>query len=113
MRASPSDWTAPVPVGANVSVFVFTGNQTHSKHGTYIYPLFSLESSYRGLGVFDLYIWVGTNVSVFVFTGAAETEALVNGVSLGRRSVSPLGFTAFGAVPFAPGNLTAVAYDRR
>ena len=69
MRASPSDWTAPVPVGANVSVFVFTG--------------------------------------------AAETEALVNGVSLGRRRVSPLGFTAFGAVPFAPGNLTAVAYDRR
>jgi beta-galactosidase len=67
VRASPSDWTAPVAVGANVSVFVFTG--------------------------------------------AAAAEALVNGVSLGRRSISPLGYADFGRVPFAPGKLTAVAFD--
>ena len=67
VRASPSDWTAPVAVG--------------------------------------------TNVSVFVFTGAAEAEAVVNGVSLGRRAVRSLGFADFGSVPFVPGNLTAVAYD--
>ncbi len=55
----------------------------------------------------------GANVSVFVFTGAAAAEALVNGVSVaGRVAVSKLGFADFGPVPFAPGNLTAVAYDR-
>jgi hypothetical protein len=68
VRASPSDWTAQVAVGANVSVVVFTG--------------------------------------------AEQVEAVVNGVSLGRRVVSALGFADFGYVPFAPGNLTAVAYDR-
>jgi hypothetical protein len=68
VRVSPSDWTAPVAVG--------------------------------------------TNVSIFVFTGAAEAEAVLNGVSLGRRGVKPLGYADFGRVPFAPGNLTAVAYDR-
>jgi beta-galactosidase len=69
VRASPRDWTAPVAVGAPVSVFVFTG--------------------------------------------AAAAEALVNGVSVaGRKNVTALGFADFGTVPFAPGNLTAVAYDR-
>jgi beta-galactosidase len=68
VRASPSDWTAPVAVGANVHVFVYTG--------------------------------------------AAAAEAIVNGVSLGRKPVAALGFADFGLVPFAPGNLTAVAYDQ-
>jgi beta-galactosidase len=69
VRASPRDWSAPVAVGAPVSVFVFTG--------------------------------------------AAAAEALVNGVSVaGRKPVTALGFADFGPVPFRPGNLTAVAYDR-
>lgn len=69
VRVSPRDWTAPVAVGAHVSVFVFTG--------------------------------------------AAAAEVLINGVSLaGRVSVQALGFADFGPVPFAPGNLTAVAYDQ-
>ena len=50
---------------------------------------------------------------MFVFTGAVEAEAVVNGVSMGRRDVSYLGFADFGRVPFVPGNLTAVAFDRR
>jgi beta-galactosidase len=68
VRASPRDWTAPVAIGANATVFVFTG--------------------------------------------ATAAEALVNGVSLGRVTVTKLGFADFGSVPFVPGNLTAVAYDR-
>ena len=36
----------------------------------------------------------------------------MNGVSVGRQNVSTLGFADFGPVPFRPGNLTAVAYDR-
>lgn len=69
VRASPQDWTSPVAMGANVSIFVFTG--------------------------------------------AAAAEALVNGVSVaGRVTVPKLGFADFGSVPFIPGNLTAVAYDR-
>ena len=56
---------------------------------------------------------VGAKVNVFVFTGAAAAEALVNGVSVaGRLTVTSLGFADFGPVSFAPGNLTAVAYDR-
>jgi beta-galactosidase len=55
---------------------------------------------------------VGTHVAVFVFTGAAAAEAMVNGVSIaGRQNVSAFGFADFGSVAFAPGNLTAVAYD--
>ena len=42
----------------------------------------------------------------------AAAEAFVNGVSVGRQNVSTLGFADFGPVPFRPGNLTAVAYDR-
>jgi beta-galactosidase len=56
---------------------------------------------------------LGESVSVVVFTGAAAAEVLLNGVSVaGRRNVAALGYADFGRVPFAPGNLTAVAYDR-
>jgi len=55
---------------------------------------------------------LGAPVHVFVFTGAASAEAYVNGVSVaGRKAVPAWGYADFGAVPFAPGNLTAVAYD--
>lgn len=50
-------------------------------------------------------------MNVHAFTGAAAAEAFVNGVSLGVRNVSVYGYADFGSVPFAPGNLTAVAYD--
>jgi beta-galactosidase len=54
---------------------------------------------------------VGAPVQVAVFTGAAAAEVFLNGVSVGgRKPVPPFGFADFGAVKFAPGNLTAVAY---
>jgi len=54
---------------------------------------------------------VGTNVPIRAFTGAAFVEAFVNGASLGRKAVPPLGIVSWPPVPFFPGNITAVATD--
>ncbi len=56
---------------------------------------------------------VGQPVHVYAFTAAPAAEAFLNGASLGLRNVSAFGFADWGAVAFAPGNLTAVAYDAR
>lgn len=67
VKLAPSDWTAPVPVGAPIVLRAFTG--------------------------------------------AAAVEAFVNGVSLGKLAVAAFQEARWPAVPFAPGNISAVAYD--
>ena len=54
---------------------------------------------------------VGTPVTLRAFTGAAAVEAFVNGVSQGKVAVPPFQVARWSNVPFAPGNITAVAYD--
>ena len=54
---------------------------------------------------------VGQPITLRAFTGAASVEAFVNGVSLGRVAVPPFGIANWGKVPFAPGNISAIAYD--
>ena len=54
---------------------------------------------------------VGTPITLRAFTGAAAVEAFVNGVSLGKVAVPPFQEARWGNVKFAPGNITAVAYD--
>ena len=53
----------------------------------------------------------GESVTVRAFTAAAYAEAFVNGVSLGKKAVAYGQIPTWAGVPFAPGNLTAVAYD--
>ena len=45
------------------------------------------------------------------FTGAAAVEAFVNGVSLGKVAVPPFQEARWSNVKFAPGNISAIAYD--
>ena len=54
---------------------------------------------------------LGAPVTLRVFTGAASAEAFVNGVSLGKVAVPPYQIARWPNVKFAPGNITAVAYD--
>lgn len=54
---------------------------------------------------------VGTPITLRAFTGAAAVEAFVNGVSLGKVTVAAYGTARWNAVPFAPGNISAIAYD--
>ncbi len=53
----------------------------------------------------------GQKVTLRAFTGAAAVEAFVNGVSLGWQAVPPYGIARWEGVAFAPGNITAVAFD--
>lgn len=54
---------------------------------------------------------VGTPITLRAYTGAAAVEAFVNGVSQGRKTVAPNSVTTWPAVPFAPGKISATAYD--
>ena len=54
---------------------------------------------------------LGEKLTLRAFTGAAAVEAFVNGVSLGRVAVPPFQTARWSGVPFAPGNISAVAYD--
>ena len=52
----------------------------------------------------------GQDVKVMVVTNAAEAEVSLNGQSLGRKKVDPY-FMADWQVPYAPGTLSARAFD--
>ena len=54
---------------------------------------------------------VGETVTLRAFTGAASVEAFVNGVSQGKIAVPPFQVARWPNVRFAPGNITALAYD--
>ena len=54
---------------------------------------------------------LGEPIVLRAYTGAAAVEAFMNGVSLGRQAVEPLGVTAWPARPFQRGNISAIAYD--
>ena len=54
---------------------------------------------------------VGQPITLRAYTGAASVEAFVNGVSIGKQTVKPLYVVSWPAVPFQPGNISAVAYD--
>jgi beta-galactosidase len=54
---------------------------------------------------------LGSPITLRAYTGAAAVEAFVNGISLGKQAVQPFGVTRWPAVPFAPGNISALAYD--
>ncbi len=53
----------------------------------------------------------GDTLTVYAFTCAPSAELFVNGVSQGVQAVPPQGAAAWPRTVFAPGNLTAVAYD--
>lgn len=55
---------------------------------------------------------VGSPIDVVVTTCAAMAQLFVNGVTQGTVPVERFGFAMWPAVPFHPGNLTAVALDR-
>lgn len=68
---------------------------------------------WRGTNAIPSWAWQGCEgkeAQVEVYSDAAEIELLLNGVSLGRAPVNP-DFRADFTVPYAPGTLTAVAYD--
>ena len=50
-------------------------------------------------------------VNVWAFTNGASAELFVNGASQGITAIPKFGHAQWQGVPFAPGNLTAVAYD--
>jgi beta-galactosidase len=54
---------------------------------------------------------VGTPITLRAYTGAASVEAFVNGASLGKVAVPSFGEARWPAVPFMPGNISAIAYD--
>jgi beta-galactosidase len=57
---------------------------------------------------------LGTGISPVVFSCAASVQLYLNGVavsSTGPVAVPALGYVTFPSVNYAPGNLTAVAYD--
>ena len=54
---------------------------------------------------------LGSPITLRAYTGAAAVEAFVNGVSLGKQAVARFGASRWPAVPFAPGNISALAYD--
>jgi beta-galactosidase len=53
---------------------------------------------------------LGQGVTLRAFTGAPFVEAFVNGLSLGKVPVQPYGIARWPGVPFAPGNISALAY---
>jgi len=70
-------------------------------------------SIWRGTNAIPSWSWQGCegrNAEVEVYSDAAEIELLLNGDALGRARVDE-GFCARFTVPYAPGTLTAVAYD--
>ena len=50
-------------------------------------------------------------VKVWAFTNGASAELFVNGASQGISAIPKYGHAEWASVPFAPGNITAVAYD--
>ena len=50
-------------------------------------------------------------VNVWAFTNGASAELFINGASQGISAIPKFGHAQWTSVPFAPGNLTAVAYD--
>lgn len=70
------------------------------------------KSSWRGTNAIPSWSWRGCegNVAVVeVYTAAEEAELILNGVSLGRKSVEE--YLAFFELPYTPGELTAVTYE--
>ncbi len=68
---------------------------------------------WRGTNAIPSWAWQGCGgkeAQVEVYSDAAEIELLLNDVSLGRATVNTE-FRADFTVPYAPGTLTAVAYD--
>ncbi len=53
----------------------------------------------------------GEKLTLRAFTGAASVEAFVNGVSLGKVAVPAYEIASWPNVAFAPGNISAIAYD--
>ncbi len=69
---------------------------------------------WRGTNAIPSWAWQGCEgkeAQVEVYSDAAEIELLLNDVSLGRAIVNTE-FRANFTVPYAPGTLTAVAYDK-
>jgi beta-galactosidase len=59
----------------------------------------------------DNWSWqTGDTKPIWVFSNADEIEVFVNGVSQGRKAMPLYGHVEFDQVPFAPGQLHAVAY---
>lgn len=72
------------------------------------------KAMWRGSNAIPSWSWrgcEGRNAEVEVYSDAYEIELLLNGKSFGRRAVSE-GFLAEFTIPYEPGVLTAIAYDK-
>jgi beta-galactosidase len=88
---SPTDWTAPVTVGAPIGMWF----------PTLVFPAPSKYISCSSL-----------NADIFAFSCAAAVGLSVNGVPQGSPQPVPLyGYVTWPGVRFAPGNISATSYD--